>query len=302
MTGDRAELAAELARVGRAVRAAVGPAVRPGDDDVVRHEGGDEVFGVDARADAALVDALRPLGARWPGRLVMEGVDDPVPIGDPDGPWTYLADPVDGSRGWFAGKASAWVLLGAGRDVRTLEDLEVGAAVELPTAGHTRSRVAWAAAGEGVQAVDEDAAGRSVPVELRPRRGDRVDRTFVTVMRFAPGPTAPIARWADEHLAGLTVYEDTLPCTGRQLMGLAAGSDAAVLDPRPLLTPHAHPAHPYDLAALVVAREAGVIVEALPPGPLLVPADLETAVAWAGYANDAVARRLRPAAESFRGG
>jgi hypothetical protein len=53
-------------------------------------------------------------------------------IGDRSEPWVYLADPVDGTRLWLTGKLSAWVLLGAGREATTLEELEVGAAVELP--------------------------------------------------------------------------------------------------------------------------------------------------------------------------
>src|SRR5580765_3736874 len=96
---DLRSLAAALAGVGRAVRAAVGAGpVGAADHDVVRSAGGDEVFGVDARAEAALLDALEPVGARWPGRAVMEGADGDVPIGDADGPWRYIVDPVDGSR------------------------------------------------------------------------------------------------------------------------------------------------------------------------------------------------------------
>ena len=78
------------------------------------------------------------------------------------------------------------------------------------------------------------------------------------------------------------------------MMGLASGADRAVFDPRPLLHPEGFAAHPYDLAALVVARAAGAVIEALPPGPLAVPLDTETPVAWAGYADEATARRLRP--------
>jgi hypothetical protein len=58
-------------------------------------------------------------------------------------------------------------------------------------------------------------------------------------------------------------------------------------------------AHPYDLAGFLVARAAGVVVEALPPGPLDVPLSVDAPVAWAGYANPAIAARLRPAPASF---
>ena len=296
-------LAAALAEIGRRVRDVVRAARPDGDPDrdheVVRSEGGDDVFGIDARADEVLLDGLARLGDRWPGSVVLEGYDDAVAIGDASGPWRYLADPVDGTRPLLAGKRSAWVLLGAGRDATTLEDLEVGAAVEIPTRRAALGLVAWAArdgSAFALQAEDDDlvGGGAATPVRLRPQTGRPLDRSFVTVVRLLPGGHGPIGAWADRHLAGLEVYDDLLPCTGGAMMGLASGADRAVFDPRPLLHPEGFAAHPYDLAALVVVRAAGVVIEALPPGPLAVPLDTDTAVAWAGYADEATARRLRP--------
>lgn len=292
--GDLEVLAAELARAGRAVRDRVlAVARRDSDAAVVRTEGGDDVFGVDARADDAVLGALDALAPRWPGRLVMEGFAAPVPVGGGAGPWTYLVDPFDGTRPWLAGKRSAWVLLGAGRDAATLEDLEVGAAVEIPTPRARWARVAWAVRGGQLHAEDDDLAlGGARPAVLAPRPGRDLTRAFVTVARFDPGSKARIGAWEDAVLAGVETYEDPYLCSGGQLMGLAAGEDAAVLDPRPLLGAR-FCAHPYDLAALVVARAAGVVVEALPPGPLDVPLDPHVDVAWAGYANEGVAAELR---------
>jgi fructose-1,6-bisphosphatase/inositol monophosphatase family enzyme len=115
------DLAAALATVGRQVRDAVlAVPATAADADVVRVEGGDAVFGVDARADVVLVEALRRrCGEQWPGRLIIEGLDEPAAIGEPSGEWVYIADPVDGTRPWLAGKRSAWILLGAGRGART---------------------------------------------------------------------------------------------------------------------------------------------------------------------------------------
>jgi fructose-1,6-bisphosphatase/inositol monophosphatase family enzyme len=296
---DLDELATALAAVGRAVRDAVLAVDRsPDDARVVRTEGGDDVFGVDARADAVVLRELRSVAARWPGRLVMEGFAEPIALGDDrgDGPWTYLVDPFDGTRPWLAGKRSAWVLLGAGRDARTLEDLEVGAAVELPTARARWARAAWATnEGRPPTVEDDDLADPSAPpraAALTPRQTDDLARAYVTVARFDPGSKARIGAWEDEVLAGCETYEDPYLCSGGQMMGVAAGEDAAVLDPRPLLGAR-FCAHPYDLAALVVARAAGAVVEALPPGPLGVALDPHVDVAWATYANEAVAEELR---------
>lgn len=296
---DECEMAAALATVGRTVRDAVrSVAITPADHAVERSEGGDVVFGVDARADVVLIDALqRHCGERWPGRLVVEGYDEPVAIGaaDGEGDWTYLADPVDGTRPWLAGKRSAWVLLGAGRGATTLAELTVGAAVELPTA---RARIGLVASAAGPTLVAEEddlvdpTANPPRPTALQPRSSTDLERTFVTVARLAPGQKAAIGAWEDAVLEGLETYEDPWLCSGGQLMGLASGADAAVLDPRPLFGV-ALCAHPYDLAAIAVARAAGVIVEALPPGPLDVPIATDFDVAWAGYANAAIADDIR---------
>jgi fructose-1,6-bisphosphatase/inositol monophosphatase family enzyme len=263
----------------------------------VRTEGGDDVFGVDERAERAVVDGLGArCGAQWPGTLVMEGLDDRIAVGDAAGPFRYLVDPVDGSRPWLAGKRSAWVLLGAGRHAETLDDLEVGACVELPTRRAALGMVAWAVRGRGPATfVDDDlvAGGPPVVADVAPRPERTIaERTFVSVQRFAPGEKAALGAWEDRLLAGHEVYEDPYLCSGGQLVEVACGRELAVLDPRPLLV-DGMAAHPYDLAAWVVAAQAGVVVEALPPGPLRYPLDTTTPVAWAAYANEDGAAAFR---------
>jgi fructose-1,6-bisphosphatase/inositol monophosphatase family enzyme len=288
--GERWQLAAELVAVGVSVRRAVGAPRGAADAEVVRTAGGDDVFGVDARADEVLVEELdRRCGARWPGTLVLEGFDDPVPVGDGGGPWRYLADPVDGSRPWLWGIRSAWVLLGAGREATTLAELEVGACIELPPRPGTPGLDAWAVAGiDGARAERDGTA-----VTLRPLVGAALDHRFVTVLRYAVGTKEAMGRWEDEVLAGLHTYEDQYLSTGGLLLAVAAGQQAAALDPRPLVVPGGMASHPYDLAGWLVARAAGVVVETLPPGPLDVPLDTTTPVAWAAYANEAVAAIVR---------
>ncbi len=299
---DLLRLAAALAEVGRAVRNAVRSSSSGDDHDIVRTEGGDDVYGVDERAEHALLFALADqVGHRWPGTLVMEGFDDPLTVGVVGGPWRYLVDPVDGTRPYLAGISSAWVLIGAGRNANTLEDLEVGVAVEIPLPGAPTGRVAWAATGSPARAVIDDLFGETSPVPLvmEPSRRTDPNRTFVTIVRLLAGDHGPIGAWADRHLAGLEVYDHLIPCGGQHLFDVATGRSSAVLDPRPIFNPDGMHTHPYDLAALVLYRAAGVIVEALPPGPLLAPIDPHASVAYAAYANTMIADRLRPTAESL---
>lgn len=291
-------LAGALVALGVAVRDVVRGTGRVDDGQVVRTEGGDDVFGIDARADDLLRSGLVAIGARWPGTVVMEGLDAPLRIGGAEagaGPWRFIIDPLDGTRPLLAGKRSAWVLVGAGRGATTLEDLELSVVVEVPTRRAALGLVAWATSDGRLHAVDHDlwGGGPPRPVHLQPRPGASIEHSFVTVVRFAPGFGAAIGAWSDRHLGGLTVFDDLVPCTGGQMLGLASGADAAVFDPRPLLAPGTMAAHPYDLAGLWVARAAGAVVEALPSGPLDCPLDVSTPVAWQGFANEAVAEQLR---------
>jgi hypothetical protein len=296
VTDERAALAAALVGLGRrvrdVVRAELAVPTGGGLGAVVRHEGGDHVFGVDDLADSVITAGLAEL-TPWAGTWAMEGFDRPLPVGDAAGPWRFLCDPLDGTRPLLADKRSAWVLIGAGRGATTLEELELSVVVEVPTRRARLATVAWADRDGRLVATDDDlVTGSSTPVRLVPRAGAELDHSFVTVVRFAPGHGAVIGAWADAHLAGLTTFDDLVPCTGGQLMGLASGADAAVFDPRPVLAPGTMAAHPYDLAGLLVARAAGVVVEALPAGPLDVPLDVTTPVAWSGFANPQLAARL----------
>jgi hypothetical protein len=269
------DLARVLAQVGRSVRDTLLATMRsPADGRVVRRAGGDDIYGLDDRADRVLVAELERQCGRWPGRLIVEGAEEPLPIGDRSGPWVYLADPVDGTRLWLSGKRSAWVLLGAGREATTLEGLEVGAAVELPTPRARLGLVAWAGRSGGTTAEDDDlvTGGRPSPHPLVPRAATDITRSYVSFPQYTPGTDGVVSRLEDRLLAGAKVFRDPSQCSGGLLMGLAGGADTAVLDARPLVDAH-NAAHPYDLAAIVVARAAGVVVEALPPGPLEVALD-----------------------------
>lgn len=295
MSGALDDLARALAQVGRSVRDTLLATMRSAADGrVVRRAGGDDIYGLDDRADRVLVAELERQCGRWPGRLVVEGAEEPVAIGDGSGPWVYLADPVDGTRLWLTGKRSAWVLLGAGRRANTLEELEVGAAVELPSPRVRLGLVAWARTGRDAHAEDDDlaAGGRPLPHLLAPRAATDIARSYVSFPQYTPGTDGVVSRLEDRLLAGVKVFRDPSQCSGGLLMGLAGGADTAVLDARPLIgAPNA--AHPYDLAAIVVARATGVVVEALPPGPLEVPLDPWVPVAWAGYCNTDVADAFR---------
>ncbi|MFN0091863.1 MAG: hypothetical protein ACKVWR_16600 [Acidimicrobiales bacterium] len=246
------------------------------------------------RAERILRETMNMVGARWPGCLVLDGREEPAPVGG-GGPWTYLASPLDGALAFAAGKQSAWVLLGVGRHARTLDELTASVVVEVPLPKAVLGLVASGRAGR-LEAVDDDLSGRglSAAVLLGARRGGALRDGFVSVMRAAPGAQQAIAAWQDAHLDGLAVLDDPGRSAGALLVGLAAGADAAVFDPRPVLAPGGAATYAPSLAGVVLARAAGALVERFPAGELDAPLDAVTPIAWAGYANAEVAARLRP--------
>jgi hypothetical protein len=80
------------------------------------------------------------------------------------------------------------------------------------------------------------------------------------------------------------------------------GHDRFNADLRPVTLAAAAPAgparrlcaHPYDLCAELVAREAGVIVTDDHGEPLRSPLDVHADVAWIGYANAALRAQVEP--------
>lgn len=87
---------------------------------------------------------------------------------------------------------------------------------------------------------------------------------------------------------------------------LIAGRDRFIADLRPLTEPLRRErglsrglhCHPYDLCTVLIAEESGVIVTGPFGGALDVPLDLDSDVAWVGYANVALQRRIEPALQA----
>jgi hypothetical protein len=58
--------------------------------------------------------------------------------------------------------------------------------------------------------------------------------------------------------------------------------------------PDAFACHPYDVCTAMLLEEAGGVVTDPHGDPLDVPLDTTSPVAWAGYANTALAARIGP--------
>jgi hypothetical protein len=100
------------------------------------------------------------------------------------------------------------------------------------------------------------------------------------------------------------LFDDQYICSGGQMAELIAGHDRFCCDLRPLFfrilerqrggVVRGLECHPYDVAGMLVARQAGVILTDGFGRPLRCPLDVTTGVHWCGFANVTLAAAIQP--------
>ena len=332
MIRDGDALRAQLARLHAIIRdSVVGQAERSAVESlaaVVRDDSAasDTIFALDSISEDLLVDFFeREVAPHWSLVLVAEGLPDSgegeglltLPRGTPAGSaeLRILIDPIDGTRMFMYQKRSAWILTGVapnrGPDT-SLNDIELALQTEIPLATQFLSDALWAQRGGGVHASRYNRlTGAHEPVVLRPSSATGIEQGFATICRFFPGMRSELAEIDEEIMEGIfgpaqpgraSCFEDQYICTGGQLYELIAGHDCFVADLRPVVEEMlvrrgrtlGITAHPYDLAAVLIAEEAGVVITDAAGLPLNAPLDVHSPVAWAGYANPAIQRLVEP--------
>ncbi|MBK8980646.1 MAG: inositol monophosphatase [Planctomycetes bacterium] len=284
---------------------------------VERDEAGDTIFAIDVDAEALLLRHAERWAAEEPFVLIAEGLEPTSgrALGcarDADARVRVIVDPIDGTRGLMFDKRSAWSLAAVAPNrgpVTGLADLELAVMTELPTTRQGLADRLWARRGSATCGDRVDLRDGSVrPLPVRPSRATGLRHGFATVSNFFQGGKELTARIDEEIVrralggwaaAKAEVYTDQYICSGGQLAELALGRDRFVLDVRPLV--HRHLGHhgtlgtrPYDVCTLLCATAAGCVVTAPDGATLDAPLDTTTNVAFAGYANAALAETLGP--------
>jgi fructose-1,6-bisphosphatase/inositol monophosphatase family enzyme len=282
----------------------------------------DTVYQIDRVSEQAVVDWFE---AHWPAdhpvELVMEGAEEHGPITVPRGTpvarteLKCILDPIDGTRSLMYDKRSAWTLAAVAPqrgDATHLGDIVVAAMTELPTTKQWASDQVSGVRGCGpaglvAERVDVRGGGRR-RLTLRPSQATDFKHGFASLARFFPEGKALLARieeglWDALYGLGRTasplVFDDQYLATGGQVYELLAGHDRMLGDLRPLALRKlgfgsSLTCHPYDICTSLLLQEAGGVVETPEGGPLRVPLDTTSPVAWMGYANPTLAAQVRP--------
>lgn len=274
----------------------------------------DTIYGIDKVSEATVLAWFaKNWPKRWPVELVMEGLEGEAvtfPRGTPVAQTLYkcILDPIDGTRGIMYDKRSAWSLaaLAPQRGAKTkLSDIIVATMTELPTGKAGFADQLGAVRGQGVRAHRLDLrTGRRKKFVPRPSRARDLAHGFASFAKFFP----PGKVWLAEREAGLWralgdsphIFDDQYLSSGGQLYELLMGHDRFIADLRPLAFAQlgidaALACHPYDICTALIAQEAGCIVTAPDGKPLCGSLDTTSPVAWVGYANKALARKIGPA-------
>ncbi len=282
----------------------------------------DTIYVVDRISERVVLAWLEQHWPRnWPVELVMEGIEGEEVVTFPHGTpvaqtqWKLILDPIDGTRGLMYDKRSAWSLAGLApqRGTKTtLADIQVAAMTELPASKAGAVDQLSAVRGAGVRATRLVLhSGRRQTLRPIPSTAKDVTHGFASFAKFLPEGKAWLAEreealwqrlgWSGVR-GGQPIFDDQYISTGGQLYELVTGHDRFVADLRPIAyerlglgatAPLA--CHPYDICTALIAQEAGCVVVAPDGRPLRAPLDTTTPVAWVGYANAALARRIGPA-------
>jgi fructose-1,6-bisphosphatase/inositol monophosphatase family enzyme len=273
----------------------------------------DTIYGIDKISEHAVLAWFEEnWPKRWPVELVMEGLEGRAvtfPRGTPVAKTVCkcILDPIDGTRGLMYDKRSAWSLaaLAPQRGAKThLGDVFVAAMTELPTSKAGFADQLSVVRGKKVHAERLDLqTGRRRTFMPRSSRGTDLAHGFASFAKFFP----PGKVWLAEREAELwralgdnaEIFDDQYLSTAGQLYELLMGHDRFIADLRPLAFAQLRLAsaltcHPYDICTALIAQELGCIVTAPDGQPLRAPLDTTSAVAWTGYANQALARKIGP--------
>lgn len=290
----------------------------------LRHGAGDVTFALDEPAERCVQAWQREIARHEPISLLSED-SGWTHLGPRDGGVVELdgfdhggvriaIDPIDGTRNLMADLRSAWTVVSfapPGPALPRLSDLTLGMAHEIPDTRAARGRCLRAVRGRGASRTLRELGreGESSPVRLDTGADARVDRGYYPFFRYLPHQRPRLARIEAEFFARLerhegadasSCYDDQYISSGGQLALLAEGRYRMAADLRAWLGARepglrSIATHPYDLAgAVVIAREAGAIVETAEGTELDFPIDCTTPISFVAFANAATRARLRP--------
>ena len=280
----------------------------------------DVIYEIDRLAEEIIVRQINNDAAELGGVvLIAEGIGEndmsvyPKGINADDAALRILMDPIDGTRGLMYDKRSAFFLAGAAVNKgsqTSLQDIECAVICEIPTSKALYSDCLTAIRGQGVFARRRNIlTEEQEPLTVKPSKANSIRGGFAQISRFFSPGREILAKIEEELLETLfpdasdgeiLSFEDQYISTGGQIYEMLMGHDRFTADIRHGLYQAyeketgrtGHICHPYDLAGLLVAEEAGLIVRTLENTPPDYAFDTTVAADWIAYANEDIYKEV----------
>ena len=181
--------------------------------------------------------------------------------------------------------------------------------VEIPTPKQTRFDALSAVKGKGFKGVRHSIDGLQKSITLEPSQKETIAAGFISFVKYGyPGKdfVAHLEEqfldiiFADRHEHFLPVFEDQYISSGGQLYEILTGKDRFTADIRPALfnaypdLRKGHVCHPYDMAALLIAQETGIIMTNISGADLDAPMNTTDPVNWVAYCNPTLHEIISP--------
>lgn len=297
-------------------------------------EGGDRIYRIDREVEAIIEDQINQWsGDCQPLLLIAEGMgsNGQMLFGDSNRKsksqkqkWRLIIDPIDGTRMLMYDKRSAWFLAAVCPDAgerTSLADSIAAVMVELPTSKQNLADAFVASTGQLTQGfrftvseTEIPRPGDGVKFPVAPSRRQNLHDGFATVLSMFPGTrrlAAELAERIAERCGVMTslpsVFDDHYISCGGMMYQLMTGRDMCCIDLRPQYNQILGLAdgdrfiesHPYDLAGLLTAQNAGVVMTDGFGKPLNAPLDVNTGVDWCGYANKHIRELIQPIVQEW---
>lgn len=283
--------------------------------------GSDVIYAIDHDAEKVIVGMLEEQAAQFGGIvLVAEGIGNeeittyPAGIDRQEANWRIIMDPIDGTREIMYDKRPAWFLAGAapnGGEETSLRDVEVSVMVEIPITRMHIGDTLSAVRGQGTIAHRRNLLdGSAEPFKPTPFSGKSIRGGFAQIVRFfAPGKEILSSieedmldiLFPDAGEGEILTFEDQYISTGGQFYEILTGKDRFTADIRKVLYDSlrgrvrgGHVCHPYDLAALLVAEESGIVITGVNGQPVDAPMDTTLPVDWLAFANKDIFDEVYP--------
>lgn len=278
----------------------------------------DIIYQIDIQAEEVIVSFLEKRAAEFGGIVLLaEGIghDDlsiyPKGLAYEDARVKIICDPIDGSRGLMFEKRSAFFLAAAGPvSAMTLGEMISSVMVEIPVPKQTEWDV-LSTTRKGALLVERVTANGLKEVKTQVSTKSSVEGGFLSLAKYCY-PGKPLIAEIEESLLNkifvdreecfLPVFDDQYISSGGQMYELIVGHDCMVGDFRAMMyqalsrkgSASGQVCHPYDLAGLLVAQKAGVIVTDVEGREFDSTLEMTKAVDWLAYANKAIQQQVEP--------